>query len=327
MEASADGKTVLEVMKRELGISSAHLKRLKFTERGILVNGAHATVRYVLRHGDVLSLAVEDTESGEKLIPVDLPLTIAYEDDDLVIPDKPSNMPTHPSCGHYEDTVANALAFRYSQWGIPFVFRPINRLDRNTSGLLVVARHRIAAAALSRAMKNGEIRKRYLTILDGVPKEESGLIETYMRRTAASVIVRENCGPDEGGDLALTRYRVLCQNGRQALVCASPLTGRTHQLRVHFAGIGCPLVGDDLYGSPSEEIGRHALHSCSLTLPLPSDGSRVTVTSPLPADMRRLAERLFGETWRERIAEVDWDNAEGDADAIAMGPKQTPRLG
>ena len=217
----------------------------------------------------------------------------------MVIPDKPADMPTHPSCGHYEDTVANALAFRYAEQGIPFVFRPINRLDRNTSGLLAVARHRIAAAALSKAMREGEIRKCYLAILDGVPSESEGVIETYMRRTAASVIVRENCGPDEGGDLAVTRYRVLCEDGSHALVCAAPITGRTHQLRVHFAGIGCPLTGDDLYGTPSPWIGRHALHSCSLSLPRPSDGQRVTVTSPLPEDMRRLAEEWFGTVWAE----------------------------
>ena len=298
------GKTVLEVMRRELGISRAHLKHLKFTEGGISVNGAHVTVRYVLKRGDLLSVAVEDTESGEKLIPVALPLSIAYEDADLVIPDKPADMPTHPSCGHYEDTVANALAFRYEERGVPFVFRPINRLDRNTSGLLVIARHRIAAAALSDAMKRGEIRKRYLAILDGVPPSREGRIETYMRRTAASVIVRENCGPDEGGDLALTQYWVLCEKNGRSRVSAAPLTGRTHQLRVHFAGIGCPLVGDDLYGKPSHEIGRHALHSCSLALPLPSDGRRIRVWSSLPEDMAALADASFGEEWREAVARL-----------------------
>lgn len=312
MGECAAGKTVLEVMKRELGISSAHLKHLKFVEDGILVNGAHVTVRYILRRGDLLSLAVEDTESGEKLIPVELPLSIAYEDDDLVIPDKPADMPTHPSCGHHEDTVANALAFRYARRGIPFVFRPINRLDRNTSGLLAVARNRIAAASLSRAMKNGEIRKLYLAILDGVPTEEEGWIETYVRRTAQSVILRENCGPDEGGDLARTRYRVLCRDGSHALVCAAPFTGRTHQLRVHFAGLGCPLVGDDLYGTTSDRIGRHALHSCALSLPLPSDGRRVTVSSPLPEDMSRLADAWFGAEWRTLVAEMDEDFMKDD---------------
>lgn len=307
VDAHTDGKTVLEVMKCELGISTAHLRHLKFAENGICVNGVRVTVRYVLREGDRLSLAVEDVESGEKLIPVELPLCIAYEDADVVIPNKPADMPTHPSCGHYEDTVANALAFRYAQQGIPFVFRPINRLDRNTSGLLAIARHRIAAASLSRAMRNGEIHKRYLAILDGVPKDAEGVIETYMRRTAESVIVRENCGPDEGGDLALTRYRVLCENGSHALVCVAPITGRTHQIRVHFAGIGCPLTGDDLYGTVSSDLGRHALHSCALSFPRPSDARRVTVSAGLPDDMRRLSEKWFGVSWTDaEIAAAEW---------------------
>ena len=292
---SMNGRTVREVMRGELGFSAAHLRHLKFLEDGITVNGERVTVRYVLRKGDLLTLAAEDTETREKLLPIKLPLKIAYEDDDVVIPDKSSDMPTHPSCGHYEDTVANALAYRYTvEQGIPFVFRPISRLDRNTSGLLTVARNRIAASYLTRAMQRGEIRKRYIAILCGVPAEDVGRIETYQRRTAASVIVRENCGADEGGDFACTAYRVLCRSERYSLVCAEPLTGRTHQLRVHFAGIGCPIVGDDLYGRASEEIGRHALHSCVLSLPLPSTGERETVCADLPDDMRRLAEDSFG---------------------------------
>jgi 23S rRNA pseudouridine1911/1915/1917 synthase len=156
-------------------------------------------------------------------------------------------------------------------------------------------------------MRNGEIRKRYLAILDGVPREAEGVIETYMRRTAESVIVRENCGPDEGGDLAITRYRVLCENGSHALVCASPITGRTHQIRVHFAGIGCPLTGDDLYGTRSSEIGRHALHSCALSFPRPSDAQRVTVSAGLPDDMCRLTEQWFGVSWTDAdIAKAEW---------------------
>lgn len=290
-----DGKTVREMMRGVLGFSAAHLRHLKFLENGILVNGARVTVRYVLREGDCLTLAAEDADTPEKLLPIDLPLAIAYEDDDLVIPSKSADMPTHPSCGHYEDTVANALAFRYAEQGIPFVFRPISRLDRNTSGLLTVARNRIAAARLTRAMQSGEIRKRYVAILCGLPEGDGGLIVTHQRRTAASVILRENCLPDEGGELARTHYRVLCRADGYALVYAEPLTGRTHQLRVHFAGLGCPILGDDLYGLPSERIGRHALHSCMLSLPLPSTGERMTVWADLPDDMRILAEEIFGE--------------------------------
>ena len=240
-----------------------------------------------------MSLAVEDTQSGETATPFPLSLPIAYEDDDAVVPNKPADMPTHPSCGHREDTVANALAYRYQGMGIPFVFRPINRLDRNTSGLLLIGRNRIAAAKLSEAMREGRIRKTYLAILHGEPTEDQGVIRTYMRRTTTSVILRENCEEGQGGDLALTRYRVLLRGNEHALVCAEPLTGRTHQLRVHFAGIGCPLLGDDLYGVPSPLIGRHALHSCALTFPRACDGTALTVRAELPEDMTAAIRTLF----------------------------------
>ena len=286
------GKTVGEVMKRSLRLSGAILRHLKFSEGGILVDGCHATVRHILREGECLALAVEDRENQEKLIPVNLPLSVLFEDDDVAVPDKPADMPTHPSHGHWEDTVANALAFRYETAGIPFVFRPVNRLDRNTSGLLLIARNRIAAARLGQAMQKGEIRKKYLAILCGIPNDREGVIETYMRRTAESVILRENCREGEGGALARTRYRVLEEKNGHALVLCEPLTGRTHQLRVHFAGLGCPILGDDLYGAPSPLIGRHALHSHELTFPRPSDGTPVTVLSPLPEDMRRAADAL-----------------------------------
>ena len=293
VDKSRAGKTVLEVLRHELGLSSKLIKHLKFSDRGILVEGKHVTVRYLLSEGELLSLALEDEVSGEKLIPVDLPLEIAYEDDAVVVPAKPYDMPTHPSFGHYEDTVANALAYRYASQGVPFVFRPVNRLDRNTSGLLLIARNRRAAGTLFASMKRGEIGKLYLAILDGELPEDGGLIETYMRRTAESVIVRENCGPDDGGDLAQTRYRVLARGEGLTLVCAVPLTGRTHQLRVHFAGLGAPLLGDDMYGRASELISRHALHSCALSFRTPSDGGLVHAVAPLPEDFQRVMESHF----------------------------------
>ncbi len=296
IDKTTDGKTVLEVMRGVLGMSRATIKHLKFLENGIMLNGAHVTVRRTVTEGDVLSLAVEDRENPEKLTPCALDLNIAYEDGDMVIPDKPSDMPTHQSFGHYGDTVANALAYRYAKAGVPFVFRPVNRLDRNTSGLLLIARNRLSAATLSKAMKEQRIRKKYIAVLRGRLPEDSGTIDTYMRRTAQSVIVRENCGEGEGGDRAITQYRVICRSDTHTLVCASPITGRTHQLRVHFAGLGCPIEGDDLYGEASELIGRHALHSFSLTLPIPSSGEELTVTAPMHGDMYSLCKAVFGDS-------------------------------
>ena len=290
------GITVLQYIKKHTSISSAHLKHLKFSEGGIKANGSHVTVRYILREGDVLSLATEDRHGdSDHIEPCDLPVDIAYEDSDCVVPSKPADMPTHPSHGHYTDTVANALAFRYQSLGTPFVFRPVNRLDRNTSGLLLIAKNRIAAGELSKAMTEGKIKKAYIALLEGRLPESEGIIETYMRRTAESIIVRENCSEGEGGDYALTKYRVLFEKNGYSLVAASPITGRTHQLRVHFAGLGAPIVGDDMYGSSSPLIKRHALHSSVLSFPRVKDGEMIEAVSPLPTDMQRAIEAALGE--------------------------------
>ena len=295
INSNTDGMTVLQILKSEMGLSRAFIKHLKFKEGGILLNGEHVTVRRQVRSGDVLELLVEDTDTPEKLTPSALELSVVYEDGDVAVPDKPSDMPTHQSFGHYGDTVANALTYRYQSQGLPFVFRPVNRLDRNTSGLLLIARNRISAAYLSDAMKKGLISKQYIAVLRGILESDEGRIDTYMRRTAESVIVREVCDENGGGDRAITDFKVLCRSDTHTMVLATPVTGRTHQLRVHFAHQGCPIEGDDMYSDGGELIGRHALHSCLLTFPRPSDGERITVCAPLPEDMRLLCERVFGE--------------------------------
>lgn len=294
IDREQDGVTVLQYIKRNLTISAAHLKHLKFSEGGITVNGEHATVRRVLRKGDLLCLATDDRADECHIEPVDLPLTVAYEDGECIVPSKPSDMPTHPSHDHYNDTVANALAYRFAKDGTPFVFRPVNRLDRNTSGLLLIAKNRIAAGRLFRAMSEGKIKKAYIAVLRGELTEDRGVIETYMRRTAESIIVRENCPEGEGGDLAVTRYKTLLIKDGFSVVAARPITGRTHQLRVHFAGEGAPILGDDMYGEASEHIDRHALHSTVLSFPDPV-GETVTVTDSIPEDMAKVIKKIFGE--------------------------------
>ncbi len=295
VEKEYDGMTVRDIVRRPLGISAATLKHLKFLERGIMLNGERVTVRATVHEGDLLMLSTEDEEDQVKLTPADLPLRIAYEDECLTVPDKPADMPTHPSRDHYTDTVANALAFRYKDLGIPFVFRPINRLDRNTSGLLLIARDRICANTLSEAMRQRRIEKQYVAVLDGIPLDREGVIDTYIRRTAESIIVRENCAEGEGGDRAVTEYRVILSENGHSIVYARLRTGRTHQLRVHFAGIGCAITGDDMYGKPSEFIPRHALHSHILEFPHPKSNEKITVSSPLHEDMLELIHALFSE--------------------------------
>ncbi len=297
INSDENGRSVKDILRNSVGLSAAFIKHLKFIENGITLNGEHATVRRTVSTGDVLTLATEDTKHGEQLTPADIPLDIVFEDDDVILPNKPAFMPTHPSHLHHGDTVADALAFRYKAQGLPFVFRPVNRLDKNTSGLTLIAKNRISAARLAEAMRKGDIKKQYVAVLCGVLPQDEGIIETYMRRTAQSVIVRENCSAEDGGDYALTKYRVLCRTEEYSLVLASPITGRTHQLRVHFAGLGCPIAGDDLYGSEHPLISRHALHALRLSFPHPSSGEQLTLTAPLPEDMRHFITAVFGENY------------------------------
>ena len=296
-----DALCVRDFIRRRLPLSGRMLKYLKYREDGIRVNGERVTVRRVLRAGDRLELAVADSTPAP-IRPVALPLDILYEDDDLVVPAKPAGMPTHPSHDHWDDTVANALAARYAGMGIPFVFRPVNRLDRDTSGLLLIARNKLAAGTLTRAMQRGEIHKIYLAVLEGEDCPDSGLIDRPLHRTAQSIILREVCPPD-APDAAPSRtaYRILARGGGCALAEALPLTGRTHQLRVHFASIGHPIVGDTLYGIPNGRLDRQALHARSLSFPRPGDGARLTLTAPLPPDMAGLIDRCFPNLRKEPV--------------------------
>ena len=289
-----DGMTVRAFLKEYLNPSSKMLKYLKYREDGIRVNGAHCTVRRVLSKDDILELALCDAADSERIRPVPLPIEILYEDDSLVVPSKPANMPTHPSHDHYDDTVANALAYRYQKMGVPFVFRPINRLDRNTSGLLLVARNKLSAGRLTHSLDEGRIQKTYLAVLDGEMQGEGGVIDACLHRTAKSIIVREVCSPGApDADPARTEYRVLCVQNGHTLVEARPITGRTHQLRVHFASLGHPITGDDMYGTPSDRIGRHALHARSLAFPHPETGDVMRLQAPLPEDLAALISHCF----------------------------------
>lgn len=295
-----DGQCVRDVLRRHLSLSTKMLKYLKYRNDGISVNGNRCTVRYVLRTSDVLEIRLEDRAPSDAVDPVELPLDILYEDEDLVIPAKPADMPTHPSCDHYRDTVANALAFRYASRNIPFVFRPINRLDRNTSGLLLVARNKHSAGLLSEQLREGGIEKTYLAVLDGVLFDDHGVIDACLHRTKDSIIVREVCSPDApDADAARTEFRVLLRGASHTLVAAHPITGRTHQLRVHFSSIGHPITGDDLYGTPSSLIPRHALHAATLAFHHPTSKKAMRVCAPLPADLSQLIQRCFPNADKE----------------------------
>lgn len=293
-----DGKTVLSYLK-ENGFSRALISKLKRTENGITKNGAHVTVRAVLQSGDILSLNYEDNENDVNLHiePKELDIDIVYEDNDLVVVNKPCGMPTIPSHNHQDDTLANALAYRYI--GQNFVFRAINRLDKNTSGLVLVAKDPHAATELYRQMQAKQIHKSYTAIIYGELDKKEGDIISYIKRERESIIKRINLDHfEDGAQLAHTKYETLDvikgSRGVFSIVKASPLTGRTHQLRVHFASLGNPICADDLYGAKNvfESITRQALHASHLEFTHPTTKNAVSFTADIPSDMIRLIEEI-----------------------------------
>ena len=302
ISAEENGKTVKEILRYGVGLSLAFTKRLKFLDNGIMLNGNRVTVRATVKEGDLLFLATEDVDNATDLTPANIPLSIIYEDDYIVLPNKSANMPTHPSHNHRGDTLADALAYKYQHKDSAFVFRSISRLDKNTSGILLIAKDRISASKLSASMKNCEIEKQYLAILNGELSGE-GEIDTYIKRAEESIIFRKVCSENEGGDRAITKYRVLCSKNGYSLVIASPITGRTHQLRVHFAHLGTPILADDLYGKQSELLDRHALHAMSLSFPHPKTQAKQKFFAPPSEDMTTLIHKLFGDTALDCLTE------------------------
>lgn len=296
---SHDGQLLREYLLRTLGLSHRLLTRLKQTPNGILLNDTPVTVRAVLREGDLLTLATEDEASlprGHLAIGRDLP-DILYEDEHILVCNKPFGMPTHPSHGHTDDTLANAVALYETKRGnASYVFRPINRLDRDTSGVVLIARDQLSAGRLGRAMSEGRIQKQYFAVLEGCPPQARGEITAAIRRAEESMITREICdGGLAGAHEAKTAYQVVArwpyQHRGRCLVKALPITGRTHQLRLHFAHVGTPIAGDTLYGGTycdGNAPSRQALHAYSLTFPHPVTQKEMTVIAPLCDDMRAL---------------------------------------
>lgn len=286
VDESYDGALLRSYLKKEVHISTALLSRLKNNERGILQNGVRVTVRAVLHTGDVIDLAIEDETPNSKVLPQALDVKILFENKELVVLNKPPFMATHPSSGHYTDTLANALVHRF---GGNFHARFINRLDRNTSGVVLVAKNALSAGALSGAMAAGEMQKTYFAVVSG-GVFASGSIDCDIRRKPESIMLREACAKGEG-DRALTLYEPVFSDEEYSFVKLMPKTGRTHQLRVHLAAIGHPILGDELYGTGCPWIPRQALHAAELSFPLPGGEGRMTVKAPLPPDIRQLLIR------------------------------------
>lgn len=272
------------------GYSAALIRRLRHTEQSILKNGSPVYTTYRLDEGDSLAVTLPEEHGSENIVPVPMDLDIRYEDRDLLVVNKAAGVPIHPSQGNHDNTLANGIAWYLREKGEVATYRAINRLDRDTTGLLILARHALSACMLSEMVRTHAIRRCYLAAASGLVPPE-GVIDAPIARTCDSTI--ERCVDFERGDSARTHYRTLCYNRDTdcSLVELRLETGRTHQIRVHMKHIGHPLPGDFLYNPDYRLIGRQALHSWQLDFIHPIKKEPLHFEAPLPEDMRR----LFGQ--------------------------------
>ena len=286
---SQNGLRVEQFLRRK-GYSRQNFTEIKRMPQSILVNGIHYYMRQTLAAGDHLQVCICETESSEKIPPVKLPLNIVYEDEDILVINKPAGMPIHPSMKNYYNSLANALAWYYQDQGKPFIFRCSNRLDRDTSGLTIVAKHYVSAGILSAMIANkatSGITREYLAIAKGSVRPLEGTITAPLGRKEGSII--ERTVDFENGESAVTHYRVLDEKNGHSLVSLILETGRTHQIRIHMKYLGYPLIGDYLYNPDMERIQRQALHAWKLIFRHPITGEILSFTAPLPKDMAMVA--------------------------------------
>ena len=260
--------------------------QLKKTPMGIQANGHWAYVKTALKEGDLIRILLKEGKSSEKILPVPMDLDILYEDPDILVVNKPADTPVHPSIHNYENTLANGIAWYFQQKGEPFIFRCINRLDRDTTGLLILGKNAYSASVLSSDMKGRRIHRTYLGISRGTPFPLQGTVDAPIAREKDSAILR--CVDFEKGEGAVTHYETLCTREDCSLIRFSLETGRTHQIRVHMKYLGTPLLGDYLYNPEYSRIKRVALHSFSLSFSHPVTRESLYFQAPLPKDMAEL---------------------------------------
>lgn len=279
---SQSGKTIYVVLRYSIGLSGTVLRRIKWLEDGILLDGSRVTTREVVHEGQTVSVRLSDPAAETDIPPVALPLDIVYEDRDIIVINKAAGMPSHPGPGHWYDSLGNALVHHWQTHDPEAVFHPVHRLDKGTSGLMVVAKHPFAQENLKNQLHSEDFHRVYLAICDGVPQPLCGTIDAPIARADSSILKRETAAE---GLRAVTHYETLeTWNGR-SLVRLVLETGRTHQIRVHMSHIGCPLTGDFLYGTENRDlIARPALHSAELSILHPVTGERLEFMEEVPDD-------------------------------------------
>ena len=294
-----EGRRVRDILKKQWGLVHHDIARAKYSEGGITVDGKSVYASHEMKAGEILRVFIPEKKSGTT-VPTQGRIDILYEDDDLIAVSKPAGLVVHPSHGHYTDSLANMIAWHYEQEGEMHEIRTVGRLDKDTSGIIVYAKNRTAVSKLTDQAEEGRRTKIYLALAEGVFDTADGTIDAPIGRVQERADGGEASGHEStkrcvrpDGDPAVTHFHVERQFPEYALLSVTIDTGRTHQIRVHLAHIGHPLLGDELYGhGRTGTMRRAALHAWKTEMDQPFTGERIVLEAPLPEDMRRMAAFL-----------------------------------
>ena len=275
---------VLHVLKEQFLLSDRLITKLKKANK-IYLNDLQTYTKKSLTVGDTVSVLIDFEEDNSNIVASNIPLNIIYEDDYLLVINKPANIAIHPSILHFDNSLSNGVKFYFDKLGLKKKIRIVNRLDRNTSGIVILAKNEYIQECLIKQMKTNEFKKEYLAIAKGILESKSGTLNFPIARKEGSIIERT---VSSDGDSAITHYDVVKEFNNLSLVHIVLETGRTHQIRVHFSHIGHPILGDTLYGSPSKLINRQALHSYKLTFIHPVTKKELILESSLPNDIKNI---------------------------------------
>lgn len=275
---------ILHVLKEQFLLSDRLITKLKKANK-IYLNDLPTYTKKSVTVGDKVSVLIDFEEDNSNIVASNIPLDIIYEDDYLLVINKPANIAIHPSILHFDNSLSNGVKFYFDKLGLKKKIRIVNRLDRNTSGIVVFAKNEYIQECLIKQMKTKELKKEYLAIAKGILESKSDTLNFPIARKEGSIIERT---VNSDGDSAITHYDVVKEFNNLSLVHIVLETGRTHQIRVHFSYIGHPILGDTLYGSPSELINRQALHSYKLTFIHPVTKKVLSLEAPLPNDIENI---------------------------------------
>lgn len=277
-------KKILDVLKLEFNMSDRLILKLK-RANGVYLNGNLSFVWAPISIGDKICVLIDFEEDSSNIVPSFINLEILYEDDALLIVNKPPFMPVHPSALHYSDSLSNGVKHYFNSIGLNKKIRPINRLDKDTSGIVLFAKNEYIQECLVKQMKSKTFVKEYIAVLDGILSDNKGTILVPIARKENSIIERE---VSENGDTAITHFELLKTSNNMSLVKFILETGRTHQIRVHSKYIGHPIIGDTLYGKSSSFINRQALHAHKVSFIHPITKKQISITTDLPKDISNI---------------------------------------